>query len=115
MLNLFKKNTIRKNKFYIILYMGLLQDVIWNNIFDYAYPVTFIGALFYSIIHIFDIDPISIISNGKFLFILNLFIGFSALFSFAAWYRADLSSINNVTSLIDLNANQTVAEVYTKN
>ena len=95
--------------------MGFLQDVIWNNIFDYAYPVTFIGALFYSIIHIFDFDPSAIISNGKFRFILNLFIGLSALFSFAAWYRTDLSSINSVTSLIDLNANQTVAEVNTKN
>jgi hypothetical protein len=61
----------------------------------------------------FDIEPISIISNGKILFILNLFIGLCALFSFASWFDTDLSSINSVTSFIDLNANQTVAEVKT--
>jgi hypothetical protein len=93
--------------------MGFLQNVLWNNIFDYAYPITFIGALFYSFIHMFDIEPISIISNGKILFILNLFIGLCALFSFASWFDTDLSSINSVTSFIDLNANQTVAEVKT--
>jgi hypothetical protein len=95
--------------------MGFLQNTIWNNVFDYAYPITFIGALFYTFIHMFDIEPLSIISNGKFLFVLNLFIGLCALLSFAAWFHTDLSSINNVTSLIDLNANQTVSEVQTTN
>ena len=64
-------------------------------------------------IHMFDIEPISIITNNKILFILNLFIGLCALFSFAAWFDTDLSSINSVTSIIDLDANQTVAEVKT--
>ena len=95
--------------------MGFLQNVLWDNIFDYADPITFIGALFYSFINIFDIEPLSIISNGKFLFILNIFIGLSALFSFAAWYHTDLSSIDNITSIIDLNTNQTVKEVITTN
>lgn len=95
--------------------MGFVQDVVWSNIFDYAYPVTFTGALFYSFFYMFDIEPSTLINNRKYLFVLNLFFGLSALLSFAAWFNADLSPINNLTSYIDLNANQTVAEVKRTN
>jgi hypothetical protein len=95
--------------------MGFLQDNLWDNIFRYAYPITFISTMFFSFIHAFDIEPLSIISNGKFLFALNLFVGLCALISFGAWYHVDLSVINPATSLIDLNANQTISDVITSN
>jgi hypothetical protein len=95
--------------------MGFLQDVVWNNVFDYAYPITFIGALYYAFIHAFDIEASTLLNDNKIRFIANIFFGLCALLSFASWFNTDLSSINKITSYIDLNASQTVSEVKTSN
>jgi len=91
--------------------MGFFQQVVWDNLFRFAYPVTFIGALYFSLSNLFDIKLIDPISHPNLVFILNIFIGFSALLSISSWYHTDISFINPVTSYIDLNAKDTIDDI----
>jgi hypothetical protein len=86
--------------------MGWLQDTIWDNIFDYAYPISFFGAIFYGILSVFQTDITNIITNKNWLVAFNVFIGLCGLLSLGAWFNTDLSFADPVTGVIDLKLNQ---------
>jgi hypothetical protein len=87
--------------------MGWFQDVIWNNVFKYAYPISFMGAMAYGILSIAQVQASQIIANPNVLIIINSFIGICGVLSFAAWYNTDISVFNSVTTYLDLDANKT--------
>jgi uncharacterized membrane protein YuzA (DUF378 family) len=86
--------------------MGWFQDTIWNNIFDYAYPISSIGAIFYGILAVFQTDVSNIFTNKNWLFVFNVFIGLCGLLAAGSWFNTDLSFADPVTGIIDLKLNQ---------
>ena len=93
--------------------MGVLQDNIWNHIFQYAYPIAFTGAMFYGLLSIFQVEVTQIFTNKNWLVAFNTFIGLCGFLSFAAWFNIDISNADNVTQYIDLNSNQTRDKIST--
>ena len=91
--------------------MGVLQDSLWNNIFKYAYPISFIGSMAYGVLAVAQVDISSVITNKNWLVAFNIFIGLCGLLSIGAWFDSDYSVINGVTSIIDLDANVTIDKI----
>lgn len=87
--------------------MGFLQETIWNNVFKYAYPISFIGSMAYGMLSILQVDASLIIANKNIVIAINAFIGICGLLAFAAWYNTDISVITDVTKFIDLDATKT--------
>ena len=87
--------------------MGWIQDTIWNNIFKYSYPISFAGAVFYGILAVLQLDISSIVTNKNWLLVFNIFIGICGILSVASWYGTDLSVLQPVSGLIDMNLNKT--------
>ena len=81
------------------------QDVIWNNAFYFAYPISFMGAIFYGILAVAQTDISNVITNKNWLVAFNLFIGLCGLVSLGAWFNTDLSFADPVTGYIDLKLN----------
>jgi hypothetical protein len=82
------------------------QDL-WNTVFKYAYPISFLGSIFYGMLAIFQVQVTSVFTNPNWLVVFNTFIGICGILSFAAWFNTDLSSVTTVTQLIGLDANNT--------
>jgi hypothetical protein len=91
--------------------MGWFQETVWNNIFDYAYPISFLGAIFYGILAIAQTDLTGIITNKNWAVAFNVFIGLCGLLSMGAWFNTDLSFADPVTGAIDLKLNGMKASV----
>ena len=106
MLNLYKKNIVKKKNNIIIYNKMNLQDF-WNTIFKYAFPLSFIGSMFYGILSMFQLEPTAVFTNKNWLSVFNIFIGVCGFLSFAVWFHTDLTTVNSVTSLIGLDANVT--------
>jgi len=87
--------------------MGWFQDVIWNNVFKYAYPISFIGSICYCLLSVMQIEMTQVFINKNVSIIFNLFIFTCGFLSFASWYKTDITYINPVTSLLDLDADKT--------
>ena len=87
--------------------MGWFQDNLWNNVFKYAYPLSFIGAAAYGILSIFQININDVAINKNWVIAFNIFIGLCGLLSMTSWYSTDISIIDGVTNYIDLDANRT--------
>ena len=95
--------------------MGWFQDNLWNNIFKFAYPLSFLGSIAYGILAITQTNINDVFINKNWVIAFNIFIGLCGLLSLAAWFGTDLSSIDPVTKLIDLNANTTRNKVLKTN
>ena len=96
--------------------MGWTQTTIWNNIFKYSYPISFIGSMAYCIMAIMQVDLFTIIANRNIVIAVNVFVGLCGFFSFTAWYSTDLSWIDDITkNTIDLNTVETKAAIIKSN
>ena len=95
--------------------MGWFQDNIWNNLFKYAYPISFIGTLFFLILSIFQKPINEVISNTYVLIIYYILIGASSIISLLSWIDIDYTNSNDITSYIDLDLNQTKNIIIYKN
>lgn len=87
--------------------MGWVQTTLWNNVFKYAYPISFIGSMAYGLLSVLQTDPSQVIANRNVVVALNIFVGICGLLAFAAWFNTDISSINTLTQYIDLDVNAT--------
>jgi hypothetical protein len=85
--------------------MGWTQETIWNNAFYFAYPISFVGAIFYGVLAIAQTDISNVITNKNWLVAFNIFIGLCGLVSLGAWFQTDLSFADTVTGVIDLKLN----------
>jgi len=63
------------------------MDIIVNNIFRFAYPVAFIGAILFSIGTFISIDFLSIIFNKNMLVFLNVYIALCGYIAFCTFFR----------------------------
>jgi hypothetical protein len=95
--------------------MGWLQDSLWNNLFKYAYPISFLGSMAYGILSIAQVDASSIVANKNIIIVINAFTGFCGLLGCAAWFDIDVSMITDVTKFFDLDANVTKSKVNKQN
>ena len=87
--------------------MGWFQDNLWNNIFKFAYPISFLGSIAYGILAITQTNINDVFINKNWVFAFNIFIGICGLLSLSSWFNTDISFVDGVTTLIDLNANLT--------
>jgi hypothetical protein len=93
--------------------MGWTQDTIWNNAFSYAYPISFLGAIFYGVLAVAQTDVSNVITNKNWLVAFNIFIGLCGLISISVWFNADASFINGLTQYVDLDVNKVKKSVKT--
>jgi uncharacterized membrane protein YuzA (DUF378 family) len=91
--------------------MGWAQDTIWNNAFSYAYPISFLGAIFYGVLAVAQTDVSNVITNKNWLVAFNVFIGLCGLISISVWFNADASFVNTLTQYVDLDVNKVKANV----
>jgi hypothetical protein len=94
--------------------MGWFQNTVWNNAFHYAYPISFMGAIFYGILAVAQTDVSNVITNKNWLVAFNVFIGLCGLVSIGTWFQTDLSFTDSVTKLIDLDLNELKDKVKTR-
>jgi hypothetical protein len=82
--------------------MGWYQDNIWNEFFRYAYPISFVGAIFSAVLATLHTDLANVIINKNLLIVVNIKIGFCGLVALAHWYTIDLTMLDDIFSYIDL-------------
>lgn len=56
-------------------------------VFAYAYPVSFLGALFYGVASIVSFDPSTVVANKNVSVALNAFIGVCGVLSLFNWFN----------------------------
>ncbi len=95
--------------------MGWLQDTFWNNLFKYAYPISFLGSMAYGILSIGQVDASSIVANRNIVIAINVFVGLCGLLGFAAWFDIDISMISDITKIFDLDVSVTKSKVSKQN
>jgi hypothetical protein len=61
--------------------------LVGDYIFTYAYPISFLGAMFYGITSIVQFDPVTVIGNKNISVFLNALIGLCGLMSLFNWYQ----------------------------
>lgn len=59
----------------------------WEYLFQFSFAVSFIGAIFFGIISLINIEPTSIITNKNVSFGLNIFIIISSVISMFVWFN----------------------------
>ena len=91
--------------------MGWLQEVVWNQLFQWSYPIAFTGAVFYGILAVTTTDMSKIVSNPNLIIFINVLVGLAGLMSYARWFNINLSSLNFITSYIDLDIEATRLKV----
>jgi len=64
---------------------------ILNYLFTYSLPISFIGAMAYTIISTLQADPSNIIANRNIIIVINLYFGLCGLLSFIVWSNIDTS------------------------
>jgi len=61
-----------------------------DYIFQYSYPISFIGAIFFCIAQIVVIDPSSILVNKNISIVVNIIICLSGFYSLFRWFNTDI-------------------------
>lgn len=105
-----------EEEFYVYIKKTLL-DTLWNTsipltikiplyifrfLFNFSYIFAFIGAIFYSIISLLNIDSSVILLNRNSSFIFNVIIGISGFFAMILWMYATMiqSSIDSTLQML---------------
>ena len=65
-------------------------EVIRNFVFTLAYPVSMVGACFFTLGTLVNYDPTSIIVNKNMSFVVNGYIGICGLLSLFYWFNTDI-------------------------
>ena len=62
-------------------------STVLDYLFYFCYPVSFIGATFYGIVSIMNVDPATIIANKNVSIAINIYIGLCAFISVFIWFN----------------------------
>jgi hypothetical protein len=63
----------------------------FDYVFMYSFIISILGAIFYTILYVINVDPISIIANNTARFAIEIYIGMCSLISMLAWYNVDIT------------------------
>ena len=77
--------------FYSSNYSYQAPTSILDYLFTYSLPISFIGAVAYTIISTLQADPSNIIANRNIIIVINLYFGLCGLLSFIVWSNIDTS------------------------
>ena len=69
--------------------------LVGDYIFSFAYPVAFLGASFYGLASLVQVDPFTVITNRNVSVMLNIFIGICGILSLFAWLNRDVPIVGN--------------------
>jgi hypothetical protein len=67
---------------------------IQEYIFMWSYVISFVGAVFFSISSLVNIDPASIIVNKNLVVVLNIIIGISGIVSLFVFFNQSVPSLD---------------------
>jgi hypothetical protein len=81
--------------------------LVGDYIFSFAYPVAFLGATFYGLASLVQVDPFTVITNRNVSVVLNIFIGICGILSLFAWMNYDKNVPIFGTTLLP-NGNKTI-------
>ena len=73
--------------------MDLNINNLTSLLFSYSYPISMVGAMFYSIISVVQVDILSIITNKNVIILLNFIIGYSGITAIFYWFNSDVPYI----------------------
>ena len=62
-------------------------STVLDYLFYFCYPVSFIGATFYGVVSIINVDPATIIANKNVSIAINIYIGLCAIMSVFIWFN----------------------------
>jgi hypothetical protein len=83
-----------------------IPTTLFDYLFMYSVPITFIGAMAYAILAVIQTDISSIMINKNVVIASNVYIALCGLFSFCAWFNVDITNISianfNVSNLFSL-------------
>ena len=96
-------------------YSNRFQDTLWNNIFAYAYPISFMGSIAYAVLAIMQLSITDVIANRNWVVVINTVIGLCGLFAFAKWYNTDLTLFDPITHIVQLDTTETKLRVQPTN
>ena len=69
--------------------------LVGDYIFSFAFPVAFLGATFYGLASVVQVDPFTIITNRNVSIVLNIFIGICGVLSLFAWMNRDIPIVGS--------------------
>ena len=84
--NVFEHLTVKQVK-----PVDVAPRTITDYIFMFSYLISFLGAIFFSMASLIQIDPSTLIANKNISFVLNLFIGVCGIVSMIIWVNYDIN------------------------
>jgi len=66
-----------------------------DYIFMWSFLLSFIGAVFYSIVGLLNLDMTNIVANKNSAMIINIIIGISGIVSIFVWFNMDVPELDN--------------------
>jgi len=64
-------------------------NTFWEYLFMFAYFFSFIGAIFYGVTYIINVDPTHIITNKTASLAINIYISLCSVISLFVWFNAE--------------------------
>jgi hypothetical protein len=62
---------------------------LWEWAFMYSYPVSFMGAIFFGIISVVNLSPLTIIANQNVVTVLNAYVLACSIIAGLSWFNID--------------------------
>lgn len=62
---------------------------LWEWVFMYSYPVSFLGAIFFGIISVVNLSPLTIIANQNVVTVLNGYVLACSIIAGLSWFNID--------------------------
>lgn len=67
----------------------LQPSTLWEWIFMFSFPVSFMGAIFFGIISVVNLSPLSIVANQNVVTVMNAYVLACSIISAFVWFNMD--------------------------
>jgi uncharacterized membrane protein YdcZ (DUF606 family) len=78
--------------------MGGFSDYGGDFIFNYAYPISFIGGILYAIISLANLNLADILANKAASVFINIMVGIAGLVSLSYWFQYDMPLVSGIVN-----------------
>jgi uncharacterized membrane protein YuzA (DUF378 family) len=78
--------------------MGGLSDYGGDLIFNYAYPISFLGGILYAVISLGNLNLADILANKAASVIINVIVGIAGLVSLSYWFQYDVPVVGGIVN-----------------
>ena len=78
--------------------MGGLSEYGGDIIFNYAYPISFVGGILYAIISLANLNLADILANKAASVFINIMVGIAGLVSLSYWFQYDVPIVSGIVN-----------------